>query len=65
MENQWAGLREPTHEMLTDRVPTTRALPIIFRLLRERLGWTLNWSAFPIWSRKIICSLFQVAGIYR
>jgi len=35
MENQQAELQEPTHEMLADRAPTTRALPGIFRQWRK------------------------------
>ena len=42
MKNQQAGLQEPTLEMFTDREPATRALPGVFRRLRERRGWSLN-----------------------
>jgi len=42
MKNQKSGLREPTHEMFTDRSPTTRALPGVFRRLRQQHGLSLN-----------------------
>jgi DNA-binding XRE family transcriptional regulator len=45
MKYQRVELREPTHEMFTDRAPTTRALPIFFRQLRERLGLSPNQLA--------------------
>ena len=42
MENKKAGRRKLTSEMLEDRQPATRALPGVFRRLRERRGWSLN-----------------------
>lgn len=42
MENKNTGLRKLTCEMLTDRAPATRALPVVFRRQRERRGLSLN-----------------------
>ena len=42
MENNNEGLRKLTCEMFTDRAPATRALPGVFRRLRERRGWSQN-----------------------
>lgn len=56
MKNQQSGLREPTFEMFTDRAPTTRALPRMFRLLRERLGLSPNkFAKLAKVSRPMLC----------
>jgi transcriptional regulator with XRE-family HTH domain len=56
MKNQKSVLREPTHEMFTDRSPTTRALPRMFRRLRERLGLSPNqFAILAKVSRPMLC----------